>query len=99
MKKIIDNSWAVAAIVLGVAFALVMNNASLSFWDQDESSYAGFAYQMVKSGDFITPEFTWGEPHRKTPFHFWTIAASYQVFGVNEFAVRFPSMLAVLLTS
>ena len=89
----------VFSIILGIIIVLLWNNSSLSFWDQDESSYAGFAYNMIHNDDFITPQFTWAEPHRKTPFHFWAIALSYQVFGINEFAVRFPSLLAVLLTS
>jgi 4-amino-4-deoxy-L-arabinose transferase-like glycosyltransferase len=69
-----------------------------SLTDQDEAAYAGFAKQMIESGNWVTPQFLWSEVHRKPPLHFWNIAISYKVFGINEFAVRFPSALFVLLT-
>jgi 4-amino-4-deoxy-L-arabinose transferase-like glycosyltransferase len=76
---------------------LVGNNISL--WDDDEAAYAGFALNMYERGDWVNPDFYWSDVHRKTPFHFWSITVSYYIFGVNEFAVRFPSSLAVLLTA
>ncbi|MCG3165932.1 MAG: Undecaprenyl phosphate-alpha-4-amino-4-deoxy-L-arabinose arabinosyl transferase [Bacteroidia bacterium] len=69
-----------------------------SLTDQDEAAYAGFAKQMIESGNWVTLEFMWSEVHRKPPLHFWNIALSYKVFGVNEFAVRFPAALFVWLT-
>jgi 4-amino-4-deoxy-L-arabinose transferase-like glycosyltransferase len=80
-----------------LAFILFSGNTH-SLTDQDEAAYAGFAKQMIESGNWVTPEFMWSEVHRKPPLHFWNIALSYKVFGVNEFAVRFPAALFVLLT-
>ncbi len=80
-----------------LAFILFSGNTH-SLTDQDEAAYAGFAKQMIETGNWVTPEFMWSEAHRKPPLHFWNIAISYKVFGVNEFAVRFPSALFVLLT-
>ncbi len=80
-----------------LAFILFAGNTH-SLTDQDEAAYAGFAKQMIETGNWVTPEFMWSEVHRKPPLHFWNIALSYKVFGVNEFAVRFPSALFVLLT-
>lgn len=85
-----------AAIML-VVNLLIMNH-SVTFWDEDEAAYAGFAIEMLNSGDWINPKYEWSTIHRKTPFHFWTIAVSYKIFGINEFATRLPSVLAILLT-
>lgn len=74
------------------------HNASLSLWDQDEAAYAGFAKTMIATGDWLIPDFMWSEIHRKPPLHFWNIAMSYQVFGINEFSVRLPSALSIILT-
>jgi 4-amino-4-deoxy-L-arabinose transferase-like glycosyltransferase len=79
-------------------FIVFINNERVSLWDQDEAAYAGFAKQMVETGNWLVPNFMWSEIHRKTPLHFWDIALSYKIFGINEFAVRFPSALFTFLT-
>lgn len=76
---------------------LFINNDSLVLWEQDEAAYAGFAYNMVESGQYLIPDFEWSWPHRKPPLHFWLIAGSYKVFGYNEFATRLPSAIAILI--
>jgi 4-amino-4-deoxy-L-arabinose transferase-like glycosyltransferase len=79
-------------------FIVFINNNNVSLWDQDEAAYAGFAKAMIESGNWLIPDFMWSEIHRKTPLHFWDIAMSYKIFGINEFAVRFPSALFTFLT-
>lgn len=85
-------------ILLLLAFNLLINNHQISLWDEDEAAYAGFAQEMVTTGNWVTPNYPQSVIHRKTPLHFWAIGGSYQVFGQNEFAVRFSSALAIFLT-
>jgi 4-amino-4-deoxy-L-arabinose transferase-like glycosyltransferase len=85
-------------IFVVLIFILLVNNWSIPLWDQDESAYAGFGYMMSETGNWLVPDFVYAEVHRKPPLHFWNIALSYQIFGYNEFAVRFPSFLAILGT-
>jgi 4-amino-4-deoxy-L-arabinose transferase-like glycosyltransferase len=85
-------------IFLVLAFILLVNNWSIPLWDQDEAAYAGFGYMMNETGNWLVPEFMYSDVHRKPPLHFWNIALSYKLFGYNEFAVRFPSFLAILGT-
>ena len=85
-------------ISLLLAINLLVNNHQVSLWDEDEAAYAGFAQTMVETGNWVTPNYPQSVIHRKTPLHFWVIGGSYQIFGENEFAVRFSSSLAIFLT-
>ncbi len=85
------------ALVWG-GFNLFWQNGAIALWDQDEAAYAGFAHNILSTGNWVTPDFLWSDPHRKPPLHFWAIALSFKLFGEQEFALRFPSALAVLLT-
>ena len=82
-------------VLLLIGFA---HNLGTSLWDQDEAAYAGFARNMINSGNWLVPDFMWSDIHRKTPLHFWNIAISYKLFGVNEFSVRFPATMSILAT-
>ncbi len=59
----------------------------------DECYYAQKSKEMVSSGDWMTQHYL-GRPCHMNPWlHMWMIAASYRVFGVNEWAARFPTCL------
>jgi len=98
MHTILASRWLIAAIGVGFVLNLLVANHSTPLWDQDEAAYAGFAHRMLETGDWAIPEFTWSEPHRKPPLHFWLIAASFAVLGENTFALRLPGALAFALT-
>lgn len=86
-------------LIIGIlCINLLVNNHSITLWDEDEAAYAGFAERMYEGASWVNPEYEWSRVHRKIPLHFWAIACSYHIFGVNEFAVRFPGALAILLT-
>jgi 4-amino-4-deoxy-L-arabinose transferase-like glycosyltransferase len=87
-----------AILLLLFAAVLLLKNGSTALWEQDEAAYAGFAWQMNHSGNYLIPDFPWSEPHRKTPLHFWLIAGCYKLFGASEGATRIPSVLAILGT-
>jgi len=82
------------AWILLVALAWIAG-VNLSLWDQDEAAYAGFAWNMQHTGNWLIPEFLWSEIHRKPPLLFWSIAFSYDFFGVREWVIRLPSLLAL----
>jgi 4-amino-4-deoxy-L-arabinose transferase-like glycosyltransferase len=82
-----------------VIVGLLVGNAAAALWDQDEAAYAGFARKMLLGGDWVTPAYPYAQPHRKPPLHFWAIAGSFAVLGINEFALRLPGMLSILLSA
>ncbi len=62
-----------------------------------EARYAEIARKILAENDWITLWFYTDEPFwGKPPMSFWSIAVSYQLFGVNEFSARLPSLLFTL---
>jgi len=96
MDFIKRNSYAIFLLFSILIIAFSFNN--LSLWDQDEAAYAGFAQKMLETGNWLVPDYMWSFIHRKTPLHFWDIALSYKLFGINEFGLRFPSTLSIIFT-
>ena len=95
---VVPSHWAEKwAWILLVALAWLAG-FGLSYWDQDEAAYAGFAWTMLESGNWLVPEFLWSEIHRKPPLLFWSIASSFELLGIHEWTVRLPSLLALIGT-
>lgn len=66
----------------------------------DEGRYVGVAWQMLASGDYLTPRLDGMPFFHKPPLFYWLTAASLSLFGDNAWAGRLCSVLAatVLVT-
>lgn len=64
----------------------------------DEAKNAQCAREMLQRHDFIVPTFNGELRVDKPPLHYFFMMASYKIFGVNEFAARFFSVIMGLLT-
>ena len=65
--------------------------------DPDEPFYAVTAQEMLQGGDWVTPKIFHEPQFEKPIFYYWLVAASFKVFGVNEWAGRLPSALPATL--
>ncbi len=54
---------------------------------------------MLQRGDYVVPYLNNRYRFDKPPLTYWAQAASYRVFGENDFAARFPSAIAAALTA
>lgn len=88
-------SW-IAVLLL---FAVVYLGSALSpaLQDDADSTHAEAAREMYATGDYVTLHINGVRYLEKAPLMYWAVASSYHIFGVNEFAVRFPTLLAMLL--
>ena len=84
-------------ILTGLIFLRVISLALYPLMDTTEGRYGEMARKMAEMSDWITPWFDVGVPFwGKPPLSFWMSALGIKIFGVNEFAVRFPQFLAAL---
>jgi 4-amino-4-deoxy-L-arabinose transferase-like glycosyltransferase len=81
-------------LVLGLACALFLPGlTAVGLTDRDEGRNAEAGREMFESGDWITPTFNYEPRFIKPAMLYWLMSPSYWLFGVNEFAARFPSAL------
>ena len=96
MTRRIDLWWVVAVLLC----LPLVSMALMPLSDTSEPRYAEIARMMAQNGDWITPWFEPGKPFwGKPPLSFWAQALSFNLLGVNEFAVRFPSWLSMVATA
>ena len=96
---------AVLFITAAWVFLVGLGDSTLQLWD--EGIYASIARNMLERGDWVIPHsyYPQGESFayqpwlEKPPLVLWFQAASMIIFGVSEFAVRFPSAFAAVLTT
>ena len=89
----------VLVVLLASIATLAIGTAPTPLWDEDEARFAAVARAMVETGDWIVPTFNGTLAVDKPVLMHWCMAACMQVFGVNEFAARLPSVVATLLTA
>jgi 4-amino-4-deoxy-L-arabinose transferase-like glycosyltransferase len=75
----------------GLLFFLGLGDMGLT--DRDEGRNAEAGREMFESGDRMTPTFNGELRVAKPVLLYWLMDQSYRLFGVNEFAARFPSAL------
>jgi 4-amino-4-deoxy-L-arabinose transferase-like glycosyltransferase len=70
----------------------------LPLLEPDEGRNAEVAREMLVSHDWITPHYDTLPYLDKPIILFWAVAGSFRCFGLTEWAARFPSALAAVLT-
>jgi|HubBroStandDraft_4_1064222.scaffolds.fasta_scaffold04619_2 4-amino-4-deoxy-L-arabinose transferase-like glycosyltransferase len=73
------------------AFLFLYGLAQFGLIGADEPRYAQVAREMLERHEWITPVLG-GQPWlEKPPLYYWQAMIAYRVFGVNDWAARFPS--------
>lgn len=93
-KKVGTGFW---LIVIIAAFIVLLNLGAIPLLDPDEPVYAETPKEMLQFNDFISPRIYGDYWYDKPPLYYWLVVLSFKLFGVNEFAARFPSALLSIL--
>lgn len=97
-KKLKNNSYILyISVIILVLFRLLLT-ITIPLLDKTEARYAEIARIMWETNQWIVPQIDYGVPFMaKPPLSTWISAVSYIVFGINEFAARFPSFILNVL--
>jgi 4-amino-4-deoxy-L-arabinose transferase-like glycosyltransferase len=83
----------VSAIIFFIPFL-----GSVHLFDWDEINFAESAREMLVTGNFSRVQIDFHPFWEKPPLFFWMQALSMKLFGINEFAARFPNAVVGILT-
>jgi uncharacterized membrane protein YiaA len=87
-----------AGIVALAAMFLLPLLGSVHLFDSDETNYAESAREMIVTGDYLTVQIDFEPFPEKPPLFFWLQVLSMKIFGINEFAARFPNVICGIIS-
>ncbi len=93
-KNIFAFSFALlAGIVLFIPFL-----GGLHLFDWDEINFAESAREMIVSGNYLDVQINFMTFWEKPPLYIWLQVLSMKIFGINEFAARFPNAICGIIS-
>lgn len=79
------------AILSALFFIPFLGQVHLFDWD--EINFAESAREMIVTGNYLDVQINYQAFWEKPPLFFWIQVLSMKIFGVNEFAARFPNAI------
>ncbi len=87
-----------AGIILLAAIFMLPYLGSVNLFDSNEVNYAESSREMILTGDYLNVQIDFQPFPEKPPLFFWLQVASMKIFGINEFAARFPNFICGIVT-
>jgi 4-amino-4-deoxy-L-arabinose transferase-like glycosyltransferase len=89
----------VLALAAGIYVCLFGHLGAMGLVGPDEPRYASIARAMAETHDWVTPRLN-GQPWFEKPvLYYWAAGMAFRLFGVSEFAARFPSALGAVFAT
>ena len=85
-------------IVVLAALAFVPFLGSVHLFDWDEINFAEAAREMIVTKNYLTVQINFQPFWEKPPLFIWMQVLSMKLFGINEFAARFPNAVCGITT-
>jgi 4-amino-4-deoxy-L-arabinose transferase-like glycosyltransferase len=80
------------------AIFFLLFNSHIPVTDPVEGNYALTGKEMLMSGDWLSPRIYGQFWYDKPIMIYWLILLCYKLFGINEFAARFPAAIFSILS-
>lgn len=87
-----------AIIILSGIVFFIPYLGYVHLFDWDEINFAESAREMIVTGNYHQVQINFQPFAEKPPLFFWLQASSMKMFGINEFAARFPNAIFGIIT-
>lgn len=94
----IKKYWPECLIVILAALFYLPFLGSVHLFDWDEINFAESAREMLATGNYLTVQINFEPFWEKPPLFIWMQVLSMKLFGINEFAARFPNAICGIVT-
>ena len=84
-------------VILGICFYFPFLGG-VHLFDWDEINFAESAREMILTGNYSRVQIDFKPFWEKPPLFFWMQTLAMHLFGINEFAARFPNAFVGVLT-
>ncbi|NLG43771.1 MAG: phospholipid carrier-dependent glycosyltransferase, partial [Phycisphaerae bacterium] len=82
-------------LLLALSLVLLLPGTWVSLTDRDEGYYGQVCREMLAGGDWLVPQYL-GQPWLfKPPLLYWAASGAFTIFGLQEWAARLVSVLAL----
>ena len=85
-------------IAISAALLFIPFLGGVHLFDWDEINFAESAREMISSGDYLNVQIDYTSFWEKPPLFIWMQVLSMKLFGINEFAARFPNAVCGIAT-
>jgi len=87
-----------SALLLITAMFFIPFLGDVHLFDWDEINFAEIAREMIETNDYLNVQIAYQPFWEKPPLFIWFQVVSMKIFGINEFAARFPNAICGILT-
>ena len=95
MKFILQNKMTIAGLA---ALLFIPFLGRVHLFDWDEINFAECSREMIKTHDYTRVYIDFKPFWEKPPLFFWMQSISMKIFGITEFAARFPNAICGIVT-
>ncbi|MBS1688357.1 MAG: glycosyltransferase family 39 protein, partial [Bacteroidetes bacterium] len=88
--------YTIIIVLAGLLFIPFLGHVHLFDWD--EINFAECAREMIVSKDYLRVQIDFLPFWEKPPLFIWMQVLSMKMFGINEFAARFPNAIIGIAT-
>jgi 4-amino-4-deoxy-L-arabinose transferase-like glycosyltransferase len=86
------------AIIIIASLLFLPFLGQVHLFDWDEINFAECAREMIKTGDYLRVQIDYQPFWEKPPMFIWMQVLAMKLFGVGEYAARFPNAVAGIIT-